>query len=261
MRWTAMTFNLRVNVESDGSNAWPHRAEAAARAIRRHEPDVVCIQEGLYSMLRDLEPLLAEYAWVGEGRRGGREDEHCAIWYRKTKWRAEERGSFGLSETPEKLGALAWNADYPRMCTWVRLRSAEDEAFELAVFNTHLDHVSEEAQIKGMDLVKSRIGKLRRERADLPVVLAGDFNVEPGHAVVRGLERDGYVNGYSALGGKADVGRTFHDFKGGVEGEPIDYLFGSPDVAVERIEVDRGQVEGRYPSDHYPVIAVFSKIT
>lgn len=251
-----MTFNLRTNVPSDGDNAWPMRPAAVAQAIQRHDADIVCVQEGLHAMLLDLEPLLPDYAWVGEGRRGGQDDEFCAIWYKKSKASVEEYGSFGLSETPERLGVLGWSADCPRMCTWARLRAPEGGV--LTVFNTHLDHISELAQTNGMSLIRSRIDGLR-EHTGSPVALTGDFNVGPGHAVVRGLEQAGYVNGYSALpGGAEGVGATFHDFKGGQAGEPIDYIFVSPDVSIERIEVDRGRYEGRYPSDHYPVCAVLT---
>ncbi|MFC3799146.1 endonuclease/exonuclease/phosphatase family protein [Cohnella sp. GCM10012308] len=263
MEWKIMTFNLRTNVLSDGDNAWPRRPQAVAKAILRHDPDVVCVQEALYAMLLDLAPLLPGYTWVGEGRRGGQEDEHCAIWYRTSKASVADFGSFGLSETPERLGELGWGADYPRMCTWARLVGTADEGGDecgLTVFNTHLDHVSESAQVNGMRLILDRIGALRA-RSGTQVVLTGDFNVGPGHAVVRGLEQAGYANGYSALlggGGAGAAGATFHDFRGGEAGEPIDYIFASPDVVVSQIEVDRGQYEGRYPSDHYPVCAVLS---
>lgn len=49
------------------------------------------------------------------------------------------------------------------------------------------------------------------------------------------------------------VGRTFHDFEGGIDGEPIDYIFATPDVEMLRTAVDRWQRDGAYPSDHYPV--------
>jgi len=256
MNWTTMTFNLRLNVASDGPNAWPLRVEAAAEAIKRGNADFVCVQEGLYAMLADLEPLLPDYAWIGEGREGGREGESCAIFYKKSKWRAEEFGHFGLSETPERLGAKSWNTDCPRMCTWGLFASSNGE--RVAVFNTHLDHVSEEAQTKGMELIRERIDELR-ERAGVPVVLTGDFNVGPDHAVVRGLEAAGYRNAYSVLPGGTDAaGATYHDFRGGEEGEPIDYAFATPDVGIEAVEVDRGQYGGRYPSDHYPVVVKLS---
>ncbi|MDG0811391.1 endonuclease/exonuclease/phosphatase family protein [Cohnella rhizosphaerae] len=261
MKWKIMTFNLRTNVPSDGDHAWPHRPRAVAQAILRHDPDIVCVQEALYAMLLDLVPLLPDYAWVGEGRRGGQEDEFCAVWYKKSKASVAEYGSFGLSETPGRLGEPDWggglSADVhvgpaERRCSRRRGGSG------LTVFNTHLDHISEPAQTNGMRLIVDRIGALR-ERTGTPVALTGDFNVGPSHAVVKGLERAGFINGYSALsGGAAAAGATFHDFRGGKTGEPIDYIFASPDVAVERIEVDRGLYEGRYPSDHYPVCAVLS---
>ncbi|MFB9277498.1 endonuclease/exonuclease/phosphatase family protein [Cohnella cellulosilytica] len=253
-----MTFNLRLNVASDGENAWPNRVKAAAEAIKRHDADIVGIQEGLLPMLRDLEPLLPEYAWVGEGREGGEQGEYSAIFYKRGKWKAEEVGGFGLSETPGKLGAMSWNTACPRMCTWARFKSAAGE--ELVVFNTHLDHLSDEAQTKGMELIRRRIERFR-ETTVLPVVLTGDFNVGPEHAVVSGLERAGYLNAYSVLPeGVRGVGRTFHDFLGGEPGEPIDYVFASPDLAIVGVEVDRGQYDGRYPSDHYPVIAEVSRV-
>lgn len=251
---TVLTFNLRVMVESDGANAWTLRFPAAARAILRQEADIVCTQEGRFFMLQDLESRLDRYAWVGEGRRGGQEDEHCAIFYDKEKWQLVEYGNFGLSETPGKLGVLSWKTDYPRMCTWARFRAA-DGLTQFAVFNTHLDHISEEAQVKGMELIRGRIDRLRQETG-LPVILTGDFNVEPDHAVVRGLEQAGYRNAYSVLPDGAKPGLTFHDFRGGETGEPIDYIFTTPDVSVLEIEVDRNRYEDRYPSDHYPVCAV-----
>ncbi|WP_438431592.1 endonuclease/exonuclease/phosphatase family protein [Gorillibacterium sp. sgz500922] len=253
----AMTFNLRVMVESDGKNAWTNRIVAAGQAVLDKRPDVLSTQEGRYGMLEELHAQLSGYAWLGEGRRGGREDEHCAVFYDTARWQPVESGNFGLSEQPETLGVLSWNTDYPRMCTWVRLRSLTGEG-ELAVFNTHLDHISEEAQVKGMALIRERMEELKRSHPGLPLVLTGDFNVEPDHAVIRGLEEAGYVNVYSALPvGAPDrtPGMTFHDFQGGEAGQPIDYLFFSPDVRVESVSVDRGQYDGRYPSDHYPVCA------
>ncbi len=252
-----MTFNLRLNVEIDGENAWPYRVKAAAEAIKRHDADIVGIQEGLLAMIRDLEPLLPEYAWVGEGREGGEEGEYSAILYKKSKWSAGEVGHFSLSETPEKLGAMSWDTACTRMCTWARFKSADGEEF--VAFNTHLDHISDEAQTKGMELIRERIERFRQQTG-LSVVLTGDFNVYPEHVVVSGLERAGYRNAYSVLEeGSRGVGRTFHEFLGGEPGEPIDYVFASPDLEIVSVEVDRGQYDGRYPSDHYPVTAVVSK--
>lgn len=258
----AMTFNLRVMVESDGDNAWPRRIRAAAQAVLHEQPDILCTQEGRYGMLEDLQAELPGYRWIGEGRRGGCEDEHCAVFYDTAKWLPEKAGHFSLSECPEALGTLSWDTDYPRMCTWIQFRSLWG-CGEIAVFNTHLDHISREAQIKGMELIRERMESLKRISPDMPLILAGDLNVEPDHPVIRGLEQAGYRNAYSVLSSGAPgerPGRTFHDFQGGVDGMPIDYIFTSPEVNVESVLVDRSRYEGRFPSDHYPVCAKLKRV-
>ena len=257
MQLKIMTFNLRVHVEADGDNAWPNRTKAVAGTILKHDPDIIGIQEGLYGMLKDLEPLLPDYDWVGEGREGGTEGEHTAIFYKRSRWEAVEAGNFSLSEEPEQLGVKSWDASHTRMCTWVALKSREGGRF--AMFNTHLDHIGEEAQRKGMELIRERMRTLR-DKTGLPVVLTGDFNVTPEHAAVAGLEREGYQSVYSVLqSGNREIGGTVHHFKGGNSGETIDYIFLSPDWRIHSVEIDRERYDGRYPSDHYPVIAEVSR--
>ncbi len=259
-KWKAMTFNLRIMAESDGDNVWTRRVGAAAQAVLREQPDILCTQEGRYGMLQDLQAELPGYRWIGEGRRGGREDEHCAVFYDKAKWELLEAGHFSLSKEPEVLGTLSWDTACPRMCTWLRLRGVET-GLEIAVFNTHLDHISQEAQIKGMELIRRRLESFRKSAPETPLLLAGDLNVEPDHPVILGLEQAGYRNAYAVLPPgppERRPGRTFHDFQGGEDGLPIDYIFASPGVRTEAVWVDRGRYDGRYPSDHYPVCAVLS---
>lgn len=255
-----MTFNLRKNTASDGDHAWPYRTKAVAQVIKRHNADIIGIQEGLHDMLEDLEQLLPEYAWIGEGREGGTKGEYAAILYKKSKWNVGAMGHFSLSEIPERLGVKSWNASNTRMCTWVTLKSQTGDEF--AAFNTHLDHISEEAQQKGMELIRERM-KTFRDQTALPVVLTGDFNVYPDSAVVTDLEQEGYRNAYSVLQKEnRDVGATFHHFLGSEFGErePIDYIFVSPDLEIHNVMIDREQYEGKYPSDHYPVIAEVSRL-
>ncbi|SFI50449.1 Metal-dependent hydrolase, endonuclease/exonuclease/phosphatase family [Paenibacillus sp. UNC496MF] len=258
MAWTVMTFNLRNSSANDGDNAWPNRIGAAAATIRAHAPSLFGIQEGFLHMLEELNALLPDYAWIGEGRGGGTEDEHCAIFYRKADFDLLEQGQFWLSETPEQAGSVGWDSSLPRICTWGRFRAAGSPEREIAVYNTHLDHIGEQAREQGMRLV---LRSMAREGQDRPAILMGDFNAEPGDRVIRFLrgqtdidgDRSELTDAYAAL--EASPGRTFHDFRGGTEGEPIDYLFVNAPLTVSAVQVDRGDIDGRYPSDHYPVIA------
>jgi endonuclease/exonuclease/phosphatase family metal-dependent hydrolase len=247
-----MTFNLRYNEVKDGDNAWPHRVDQAAGLIRRYRPAAVGTQEGLLPMLTDLQQRLPAYAWVGEGRGGGHEDEHNAIFFDTSLLRVQEWGQFWLSETPERPNSVSWDSSLPRICTWARLQSLAEPGLEWMLYNTHLDHIGQEARMKGTALICSRMGSRFEAGAPLPAVLTGDFNAWPSNpAIMR--TRSELFDAYRTLDG--DVGMTAHSFKGGTKGYPIDYIFASGDVSVSEAQVIRDNVGGRYPSDHYPVLA------
>ena len=83
-----------------------------------------------------------------------------------------DTGNFWLSETPDLSGSRSWDTSCVRMVTWaVFLNEVDNRKF--CVFNTHFDHVSEEARQKSAVLVWDRIKHLRQ---NLPVFLVGDFN-------------------------------------------------------------------------------------
>ncbi|NGZ74372.1 endonuclease/exonuclease/phosphatase family protein [Saccharibacillus alkalitolerans] len=255
-----MTFNLRTYTAYDAGNEWTQRAPWAAETIAAHAPSIAGVQEAYLLMLEDLQRELPDYAWIGQGRRGGSEDEHCAIFYRKNEFEVVGQGQFWLSETPDAAASLGWDSDYPRICTWGRFRSLESGE-ELRVYNTHLDHIGERARIEGVKLAAAVMLKHDAEHPDSAAVLMGDMNGGPSDAPLRFLRgelaEEGPVpalqDAYDKLQGES--GRTFHDFEGGLEGEPIDYIFAAAPLRVLRSGIDRRDFGGQYPSDHYPLIA------
>ena len=44
-RLKVMTFNIRYDEEADGRHAWRHRRDLAIETIRRHDPDLLGVQE------------------------------------------------------------------------------------------------------------------------------------------------------------------------------------------------------------------------
>ncbi|MGG1636138.1 endonuclease/exonuclease/phosphatase family protein [Paenibacillus sp. FSL K6-3182] len=247
MEISIMSFNLRIHVAEDGENAWPNRVEAAAEAIKASGAAVVCTQEGSLPMLESLNALLPEYEWIGEGRLGGEEGEFCAIFFQKDRLKPVESGTFGLSERPEQLGFQSWNTACPRICTWVRLKQIDGQ--EYLILNTHLDHISEEARIKGAMLILDKMNITSGASA----ILTGDFNCEPETKTIQTLIQAGLRHTYTY----PDVhpGCTYHGFEGGEEGEPIDYIFVTPNIRIVSANVDKGKYDGKYPSDHYPITA------
>ena len=63
-----MTYNLRLDISSDGPNQWERRREQVASQIGFHRPDVCGIQEGLSQQIDYLEQNLPHYDYVGVGR-------------------------------------------------------------------------------------------------------------------------------------------------------------------------------------------------
>ena len=259
MDMTFMTFNLRRNTPLDGDLIWENRRDPSAKMILDHEPLVVGTQEGYYVMLTYLQEHLTDYAWLGDGRMGAHENEHCAIYYKKNELNVVDQGQFWLSETPSMPGSKSWDSDLPRICTWARFLHRESQK-EFFVYNTHLDHMGERAREYGAMMIWDVLRSHREEFA-LPAILMGDLNSYPYNNPIRFLRGELEIegrqtvlkDGYTALSG--EIGLTAHDFEGGAEGEPIDYIFVTPDVNVVDISVDRRQIDGKYPSDHYPIIA------
>ncbi|EGL16515.1 endonuclease/exonuclease/phosphatase family protein [Paenibacillus sp. HGH0039] len=254
---TAMTFNLRVNVLSDGSNAWPHREHLAADAILRSNAHLVGTQEGTAAMLEDLDVRLPGYSRIGNGRLGEAEaklhnDEYCAIYYQHEALTLIKHGQFWLSETPDEQGSLGWDSSYPRICTWGCFESKEHPGSRFYAFNTHFDHLGQMAREESAKLLLERI-RACREEENAPALLMGDLNAEPDNRAI-GLLREQLQDAYTLL--EEPVGRTFHDFEGGTDGEPIDYIFATQDIERIRTTVDREQRGGAYPSDHYPVALI-----
>ena len=251
MEITVATFNLRNFTARDGENAWAARVPQVAEMMRRTGAAVIGTQEGYEEMLTELAGALPQLRWVGMGRRGDRQDEFCAVFYRPDLVALDEVGHFWLSETPDVPGSSSWASSLPRMCTWVRLELA---GRPLLLYNTHLDHLSAEAREQGIRLICHRIGE-RRFPAGPPALLLGDLNAGLDSGVVRFLRQEsGLVDAYSALPGGGPIGATFHGFHGGEAGGPIDYIFGTGDLTFRATAIRRERIDGRYPSDHYPVV-------
>lgn len=256
MNIKVMTFNLRINVASDGENAWPNRVDSVIKIIRESEAVIIGTQELSPSMILDLQEKLTDFNWVGEGRRGGMNDELSAVFYKKDMFQIIESGTFWLSENPEIPGSQSWDSAFPRICTWAKLKNTEGK--EIIFFNTHLDHISFDARLNGLKLIVEKIS-LKQRYDKLPVILTGDFNVGPYSEEIKYLniikKHDDIINNVydQFMSDINQIGCTFHDFKGGKAGQPIDYIFVSSDIKIKDVFINRNTVNGKYPSDHYPV--------
>ena len=259
MKLTVMSMNVRVDVASDGVHAWPNRVVSVADVFLTHHPIVAGIQEGLLYMLNDIMPLLPNYKFIGEGREGGENGEYCAIFYDSQVLKVKESGQFWLSETPHQP-SKGWESACPRICTWGQFASVSHPDAQFEVYNTHLDHMSQEAREQGAKLIWQFICRRQGSR-QIPVILMGDMNAEPNNRAIQFLRGTETIAGESAF--LSDVwattpeltGATYHGFTGDVSGNPIDYIFVSKNITVNQVTIDREKHADRFPSDHFPIIA------
>jgi endonuclease/exonuclease/phosphatase family metal-dependent hydrolase len=255
-----MTFNIRFDNPRDGEDRWDNRKDLAAETIRAADPAVVGLQEALKHQLDDLLERLPAFGALGVGRDDGKDGgEYSAILYRKDRFTVAGSGTFWLSDTPDVAGSRTWGNRVIRICTWAHLTDKESGR-GVWVYNTHLDHEVQVAREKGLKLVAERIAA--RASKD-PVLLMGDFNAgeeNPALQYIRGRTSDQpplkLVDTFRIVhADEPDVG-TFHGFKG-VPTSPskIDYILVETGAEVLSAAVVRHNREGRYPSDHYPVVA------
>jgi endonuclease/exonuclease/phosphatase family metal-dependent hydrolase len=255
-----MSFNLRYDTPGDGPNAWPHRRDWAAALVRFHGADVVGVQEALAHMLADLDARLPGFARVGVGRADGRAGgEFSAILYRADRLALLDSGTFWLSPTPEVAGSKGWDAAIERVATWARFRDRGTGCAYLHL-NTHFDHVGEQARRESARLVRRRLAALAGR---LPVVVTGDLNADPGSAAYRILTRDTVAGATPPLvdgivasrGGHYGPTSTWTAFRAIEPGRRIDYVLASAAVTVLAHGILPDSWDGRFPSDHLPVLA------
>ncbi|MDR6788553.1 endonuclease/exonuclease/phosphatase family metal-dependent hydrolase [Sphingomonas sp. BE138] len=251
-----MTFNVRFANPSDGANVWSARRAVFMRTVRAANPDVIGTQELLRSQGDDIVAALPAYRWFGRDRDGGHDGEHMGVFYRTDRLKLVQSGDFWLSDTPEVPGRPAWGANLPRMVTWAVFETVgEKTPHRFLMADTHFAHrgaEDEEARTRSAALIAERLPAIAR---GLPIVLTGDLNTTVDSAAVKHLTA--FLTDASALARtKGAPTGTFHDFTGVPEpGKWIDHVLvkGFRPISARVLTTHAG---ARYPSDHFPIVAV-----
>jgi len=246
-----ITYNIRLNVASDGVNAWPNRKENVKALVKFHDADILCVQEALPEQ---FDALLenSNFHVVGVGREDGkRKGEFSALYYDKDRFTKKEGGTFWLSETPD-VPSKGWDAALNRVCSWVRLYDRINKK-EFLVFNTHYDHIGVKARIESAKLLKRKIQEIAPA---LPVVFTGDLNVTPeteAIATIKSFLTDAKEVSIEPAYGPNGTFNAF-DFNSDLKNR-IDYIFVNKGFKVQKFAVLSDSKDKRYPSDHLPVFA------
>lgn len=243
-----MSFNIRNSAAADGDNCWENRREAVAVMLDSLAPAIVGMQEVLPDQEAFLNERCPQYRSFGIGRNDGENGERMTVFYNSDMLEFQDGGTWWLSETPD-VPSVGWDAKYPRTATWVLMKDLNHKR-EFYFVNTHLDHRGVEARRNGLSLV---VSKIREMNPDIPMVLVGDFNVEPGDPALSAL--DGLMLDARTT---AAVTEPTHSFNGynAERHKTIDYIYFSGFSSAAEFHVITDSFnDAPFISDHYPVTA------
>ena len=136
-----------------------------------------------------------------------------------------------------------WNSACNRVCTWAIFECKADGK-QFAVLNTHLDHVSSEARVEQIKLVKEKADSL-----NIPVVITGDLNATEEDPAITTLSQGGYSDSRYAAPITDDSG-TYNGYEAGRDDyERIDYIFFNGGFEATKYDV----VDEVIASDHFAI--------
>lgn len=252
-----MTYNIRLDVTSDGENDWSHRKDYFTSQIQFYEPDIFGVQEAKPNQVIDMSVAFSQYSFLGIGREGEGTGESSNIFYKTNRFKVIASNTFWLSETPDKI-SKGWDAAFNRVCTYAMFKDLKTKKL-FWVFNTHLDHMGELAKTNGILLILSKIKELNNK--NYPVLFMGDFNSQPTEDRIMNLKKE--MNDTRDISEAKSFGPsgTFNGFK---HNEPvtllIDYIFISKNnnFKIQKHAVLSDSKDLKYPSDHLPVYVEIS---
>lgn len=250
-----MTFNLRTDFILDINNRWKHRSDIVYEVIKRYNCDIIGVQELTEKMLNDIKENINNYNIVGKARSQKLFIERNDILVSK-KHKIIEYDTFWLSNNPNKQGSSVWYSMYPRICTTAVIELENNKI--IRVYNTHLDCLLPKAREYGLKKIGEYIEK-QYKKDKLPIILMGDFNANPNSKLIRNFSNGNYsTNKFIAVQEfKKDIYgiSTMSKFRGNKKGYHIDYIFISEEFKIIDTNIIDYNKNGKYPSDHYPVIA------
>ena len=246
-----MSYNIRLGVGKDGTNAWQFRAPATIAMLDAQKPDVFGVQEAYDFQIAFINEFSKDYKNVGVGREDGKKKgEHMSIFWNKKTVSLIKWGTFWLSETPE-TPSKGWDADCIRTATWALMKDKKTGK-KFYFVNTHLDHKGKEAQKNGLQLIVDRIDSINPE--GYPMVLTGDFNIKPNNPALVGLEKR--MQCTRKIADKTDSINTFNGWSIKPTDKIIDYIYVSGfSECPEYKTVTEKYLERPFVSDHYPIIS------
>jgi endonuclease/exonuclease/phosphatase family metal-dependent hydrolase len=252
-RLNLMSYNIRYDITTSNASPWTERHDAISSQIKRYDVDIVGMQEVLDHQKAQLLGDLPGFASIGVGRDDGQKaGEYSPIFYKVERFRVLSSGTFWLSPTPD-VPSKGWDAALNRICTYAQFFDLKSNQ-SFWVFNTHFDHVGEEARMKSSVLILQKIQEVTKGTRQA-VIFCGDLNLNDDHPTISFLQaqmKDALLGSKDV---KSNMNKTFNNFD--LENEAskrIDYIFTNEKAEVLTFETVVERFGISYPSDHFPIL-------
>ena len=244
---TVMSANVRTWSPTDmGKKSWFYRADLIIKNISSVQPDIIGFQEVTKMHYSFLTNALDGYDSIMTYRDKAKNSEGCPVFYNTSRFELRDKGSFWLSETPDVM-SKDWGAACYRICSYAIL-TEKSSGKELVVFNTHLDHISDEARINGINVVLDKI----KQFGGLPSIIMGDFNADESSSTYKAateLFDDAKYRAENTM-----TGATYQAFGKQLDRENIDYfMISKTGIDVDEYKIIDTTYNGVYPSDHFSI--------
>jgi endonuclease/exonuclease/phosphatase family metal-dependent hydrolase len=245
---SVMSLNLRFGHADDGPNNWIHRQNSIQSLISVFTNDFYAFQEANNLQIKYLSDILPSHKHIGQRKPAPKHWQNNVIFYHKN-WICIYYTHFYLSSTPN-IPSKFHKSLWPRQCTFGIFKNGDQN---LIVVNTHFDFEAD-VQVKSAQLIRKR---LRRHAGKGPIILMGDFNATSDSASYLEFtsKADGRPKFFDAFK-KPSIG-TNHGFNEIDIGDAVDWILYSGNLMVNNAQIITNKFSGRYPSDHYPLIANF----
>ena len=245
---TMMSCNVRCLTPLDlGEKSWFYRADLLLSDIAAQAPGIIGFQEATRWQYDYMVDVLKGYDSVIDYRDKSPLSEGCPIFYNESLYTLKDKGSFWLSETPEVM-SKDWGSQCYRICSYVIL-TEKVSGRDFVVFNTHLDHVSDEARIKGIAVVLDKIAQF----GGLPAVIMGDFNALEGSETYQSATAH-FLDAQYAAQDSCQM-HTYQNWGNPEKFKRLDYfMISKTGVNAQRYWVVEPIHDGVYVSDHCPIV-------
>ncbi len=252
---SVFTLNLRFGLADDGPNSWEYRKKSFPALLKKYLCDFMNFQEVNDFQGNFLKKQLSGYHSIGERYPAPRFWQNNLVFY-QNQWQCIQWEHFFLSATPD-VPSRSPDSRWPRQCTIGLFRRADKG---IILINTHFDF-DERVQVESAQYIMRRLAKYP---SHIPAILAGDFNCRPSqpcHRVFTAEDRDLAVSDDRFFKPVFDAPYpgTHHGFSGNAGEGQIDWIMYSGDIKPVKWGVVREKFAGVYPSDHFPLFAVFEQ--